>query len=173
MRDDNLVLRPFTDADVPAIARACADRDVARFIPHIPTPYSEDDARAYVQLTHELHEDGDRLPFAIANAETGELLGAIDVRLGDEGSIGYWIGPWARNRGIATTALTLLSQWAIDEGGVRRLLLMTHPANFASQRVAEKAGFRRVGTTSDHLPFQDGTTDALVFELLQSAAVRG
>jgi RimJ/RimL family protein N-acetyltransferase len=164
------VLRPFTDADVPAIARACADPEVTRFIPHIPTPYSEDDARAYVQFTTELHEDGNRLPFAIEDAQTGELLGAIDVRLGDEGSIGYWTGPWARNRGVATKALSLLSQWALDEGGVRRLLLLTHPANRASQRVAEKAGFRRVGMTRDHLPFQDGTTDAVVFELLRNAA---
>ena len=164
------MLRPFTDADVPAIARACADPEVARFIPHIPRPYTEDDARAYVKLTTDLQEDGTRLPFAIEEAETGELLGAIDVRLGDEGSIGYWIGPWARNRGVATRALTLLSQWAIDEGGVRRLLLMTHPENVASQRVAEKAGFRRIGAMNDHLPFQDGTTEAFVFELLPSAA---
>ena len=170
LTDGEINLRRFTDADIPAIVVACSDPDTTRFIPHIPTPYGEHDARAYIQLTHELQASGARLPLAIADARTDELLGAIDVRLGDEGSIGYWIGPWARNRGVATRALKLLSAWALEEGGVRRLLLMTHPANLASQRVAKKAGFRRISTIDDHLPFQDGTTEAALFELVPSAA---
>jgi hypothetical protein len=31
--------------------------------------------------------------------------------------------------------------------------------------VAEKAGFRRIGTTWDHPTFRDGTTEAVLFEL--------
>jgi RimJ/RimL family protein N-acetyltransferase len=53
----------------------------------------------------------------------------------------------------------------VTEGGVRRLQLTTHPENGASQRVAEKAGFCRIGTTHEHATFRDGTREAVLFEL--------
>jgi RimJ/RimL family protein N-acetyltransferase len=99
------------------------------------------------------------------NGDTDELLGAIDVRLGEIGSIGYWVGPWARNRGVATRALRLLGAWAIRDGGVRRLELITHPDNLASQRVAEKAGFVREGTRIHDPPFRDGRRENALFAL--------
>jgi RimJ/RimL family protein N-acetyltransferase len=67
----------------------------------------------------------------------------------------------ARGRGIATRALVLICEWAEQ----RPIHLTTHPENLASQRVAEKAGFRRIGITSDHPPFRDGTREAVLFEL--------
>ena len=154
-----------------AIAHACADPETARFIPLIPTPYTEDHARAYVAFTRELG-DRDRRPFAIADAETDELLGAIDVRLGEIGSIGYWVVPWARGRGVATTALSLLARWALEAGGVRRLELVTHPDNVASQRVAEKAGFTREGSRPHDPPFRDGTRESVLFARSRTEPVR-
>jgi RimJ/RimL family protein N-acetyltransferase len=165
LESSGLVLRPFQDGDIAAIAEACRDADTIRFIPHIPVPYTEDDARRYVAVTREWERDGARLALGIAAAESDELLGAIDVRVSDEGSIGYWIHPAARGRGVATRALRLLSRWAIEQGGVRRLELTTHPANGASQRVAEKAGFHRVCVVEREIRFRDGTTTVVVFEL--------
>ena len=165
LREGDLLLRPFRDEDAPAIAAACDDRDTARFIPGMPSPYSDDDARVYVELCKRWWAAGERCARAIVEAETGELLGSIDVRLGEEGSIGYWIAPGARGRGVATRALVLLSRWALAEGGVRRLELTTHPENGASQRVAEKAGFRRVGVREHDLAFGDGRRESVVFEL--------
>jgi RimJ/RimL family protein N-acetyltransferase len=168
LRDDVVVLRRFTGSDTSAVAAACADPDIARFIPGIPVPYTETDARAYIAMTEELWRERSRLAFAIADASTGTLLGAIDVRLGDVGSIGYWTAPEARKRGIATRALRLLSRWAVTEGGVERLELTTHPANLASQRVAQKAGFQREGVLRSHLRFSDGRRDSVLFSLLPS-----
>ena len=48
---------------------------------------------------------------------------------------------------------------------MRPLRLTTHPDNRASQRVAEKAGFKRIGSTADHPAFRDGTRTAALFEL--------
>jgi RimJ/RimL family protein N-acetyltransferase len=111
---------------------------------------------------------GDRLPFAVADATTDSLLGAIDVRLGEIGSIGYWMHPDARGRGAATRAVVLVSRWAVTEGGVQRLELTTHPENAASQRVAEKAGFHREGVYRGHLPFREGRRSSVMFSLLAS-----
>jgi RimJ/RimL family protein N-acetyltransferase len=45
-----------------------------------------------------------------------------------------------------------------------RLHIAAHPQNVASQRVAERAGFVRVGITPHSSRFHDGTGDVVRFE---------
>jgi RimJ/RimL family protein N-acetyltransferase len=163
LRDGELLLRPPTDADAPAIVAACQDPDLARFIPGFPSPYRESDARAWIASRRDVEASR---TFLIVNEATGGLSGAIEVRLGETGSIGYWITAEARGRGIATRATRLLAHWAVTEGGVERLELTTHPDNVASQRVAEKAGFTREGVLRGHTRFREGRRDSVMFSLL-------
>jgi len=162
---EGITLRPFEERDVSAIARAAQDEDLHRFIPELPFPYTEGDAAAYVTATRSWDER-ERLARAVVDAASGELLGSIDVRLGEVGSIGYWVAPWARGRGVATSALRALSRWALTSAGVERLELTTHPGNLASQRVAEKAGFQREGTLRSQVRFREGRRDSVIFSLL-------
>ena len=166
LADGVVRLRRFRPEDAPAVARACDDPETARFIPGMPTPYTEDDARAYLRRCERVWNVGGHRPFAIVPGDGEELLGAMEVRLGEVGSIGYWVAAAARNRGVATRAVRLLSRWALIEGGVERLELTTHPDNVASQRVAEKAGFTREGLLRSHLRFRDGRRDSVLFSLL-------
>ncbi|MEP6910979.1 MAG: GNAT family N-acetyltransferase [Actinomycetota bacterium] len=163
LREDELLLRPLTAADVPAIVAACQDPELARFIPGFPSPYTESHARSWVEGRPPLDK---ARTFLIVDADSGELYGAIEVRLGEVGSIGYWIAREARGRGIATGATELLSRWALTVGGVQRLELTTHPDNVASQRVAEKAGFTREGILRAHTAFPEGRRDSVMFSLL-------
>lgn len=165
LADGDLRLRAPTRADVPAIASICGDPELSRFIPGFPSPYTEDHAREWVDSRA---KDKDSRTFLAVDAETDRLYGAIEVRLGETGSIGYWTAADARNKGIATRALRLLSTWAVTGGGVQRLELTTHPENIASQRVAEKAGFVREGVLRNHMTFQDGRRDSVMFSLLPS-----
>jgi RimJ/RimL family protein N-acetyltransferase len=73
----------------------------------------------------------------------------------------------ARGRGVCTRALRLLSRHALDHLGLQRLQLVADPDNVASQRVAEKAGFRREGVLRAHLRHPDGRIrDSVMFSLL-------
>jgi RimJ/RimL family protein N-acetyltransferase len=166
LTDGTIRLRRFREIDLAGIVEACNDPETARFIPGMPSPYSEDDARAYLTSCERAWETDERLPFAIVEIDGDGLLGAIDLRPGENGSIGYWVAPGARGAGVATRALILLSRWAVLEGGVERLELTTHPENRASQRVAEKAGFVREGVLRSHLRFRDGRRDSVLFSLL-------
>jgi RimJ/RimL family protein N-acetyltransferase len=160
LRDDDLLLRPPVADDVDAIAVACSDEEMARFLPILPSPYGHSDAEWWVARCEQVWLDGDACPFVIVDASCGELLGAIEIRPGDR-TIGYWVAAPARGRGVATRALELVCNWYLE----RPLSLMTHPDNVASQRVAEKAGFRRVGTREHRPAFRDGVTEAAVFQL--------
>jgi [ribosomal protein S5]-alanine N-acetyltransferase len=83
------------------------------------------------------------------------------------GHIGYWCAPAARGRGVVTRALRLLSRYAFDELALLRLELITDPDNVGSQRVAEKAGYRREGVLRSHLDHPDGRRrDSVMFSLL-------
>ncbi|HEU4347359.1 MAG TPA: GNAT family protein [Actinoplanes sp.] len=83
----------------------------------------------------------DRLvAYAIADAGTGELLGNLALSPAHE--LSYWVVPAARGRGVATRAVRLLLARAWS-AGVDRVVLHAHVDNVGSQRVAERAGFRR------------------------------
>ena len=92
----------------------------------------------------------------IEDAPTAEGSGTIGLRLFPDdrrlAEVGYSLRRRARGRGAATTALRLVSNWAIEELGIQRVNLMTAPENVASQRVAERAGFTREGLLRAWMP---------------------
>jgi ribosomal-protein-alanine N-acetyltransferase len=165
LRDGDLELRPFTLDDVPAIVEACNDPEIQHWIPMIPRPYSEEDARAFVQ--GEVSGIGQH-QFAIA--ENGFLVGSIGLGISEfsrNGHIGYWCAPQARGRGLITRALRLISKHGFEDLRLERLELITDPDNHASQRVAEKVGFQREGVLRSHLLHPDGRRrDSVMFSLL-------
>lgn len=165
LHSGNLLLRAPDERDVDAIVAACRDPEISRFIPFVPSPYTEDDARAFLADVREAWRESPERTFAVADAERDEFLGVVTIRLREGGSVGYWLKREARGRGVMTRAVRAVVEWACEEQGIERLVLTAHPDNVASQRVAEKAGFRRVGTTSDHPVFSDGTREAVLFEL--------
>jgi RimJ/RimL family protein N-acetyltransferase len=164
-----LALRKLRFADAPWIAAACKRPEMARFIPMLPSPYSEADALAFVEYAERAWDDGSSAPFAIETAE-GEPLGAVEVHLSaiDPGlaGVGYWLRPEGRGRGAATEAVSLVCEWAFRALGVERMSLITDPENVASQRVAERAGFRREGLLRAWEPTRDGRRDSVMFSLL-------
>lgn len=169
LSDGVVALRPWLPEDVPLVARACADPEIARWIPSIPQPYTPAHAEEYVALTQKLWADGLGAPFAIVDAQTGDLLGSIGVgpRSRTVGEVGYWVRAEARRRQVATRALVLVSRWALRSTAMTRLQLRTDAANRASQRVAERGGFLREGLLRANGVARDGSPrDEVMFSLL-------
>lgn len=163
IRTERLVLRRPRQADLSAVVAACQDAEIPRFIPYVPVPYGEVEGRAFLDSVDRAWEDSDERTFAIC-AEDDVLFGAVTVRLREGGTVGYWLAPSARGRGLMTEAVTAVVRWAHDEHGIQCLRLWTHPENLASQAVAERAGFVRVGLGEHLPPFRDGTTVGVEFK---------
>lgn len=72
--------------------------------------------------------------------------------------VGYYLHPDVWGRGLATRALIL-----VRDRAPQPIVLCTHPRNERSQRVAERAGFRRDGVVERYARFKDGETTALRF----------
>ena len=58
LQDGVVLLRPWTDRDVPAIAAACNEDELAQWLDQIPHPYTEKDAREYVASTRRGWREG-------------------------------------------------------------------------------------------------------------------
>jgi RimJ/RimL family protein N-acetyltransferase len=106
---------------------------------------------------------------AIAGAETGDYLGAVDLHIVVEdrrGHIGYLVAPWARRRGVAVRAVNLIVAHGFERLGLGRIEIVTHPDNLVSQRVAERAGFEREATLRSYLLHRNRRNDGVMFSRL-------
>jgi RimJ/RimL family protein N-acetyltransferase len=99
LRDGDLLLRPIERGDADALAIACDDEEIARFVPLMPSPYTREDADEWVERCAKVWRTGEAFPFAIVDAESHALVGSIEL---ESGSVGYWVARWARGRGVAT-----------------------------------------------------------------------
>jgi RimJ/RimL family protein N-acetyltransferase len=171
LTDGTVVLRLPRDADAPAIAAACCDPEIARWIP-VPTPYRLEDARTFVAFAAEAWSTGREPTFVIADSASRTLVGTIAIhRRPDEpgkAAVGYWLAPEARGRGAATRAVRLVVRWAFTvEPNLIRMELLTLVGNEASGRVALRAGFAREGVLRRYLPFRGELVDAVMFAQLR------
>jgi RimJ/RimL family protein N-acetyltransferase len=149
LSDGVVTLRPWGEpGDVEAITAACNDRAIAEFLDQIPSPYTERDARAYIEVSQAGWQQGTMTNFAIV--EAGVPVGSLGVRWLDgldEGTaeVGYWMASEARGRGLCTRAVRLASRWVLEDAGASRLQLRADEENTASNKVAQNAGFIREG----------------------------
>ncbi|GAA3591699.1 hypothetical protein GCM10022223_02850 [Kineosporia mesophila] len=165
-------LRAARESDVPRFVQGHADPANKRWIPGIEETYTETDARAHLERDAESAAAGRVLSWVVADPELDVMLGEVLVfvqSLRDgQGEIGYWMHPEGRGRGLATEAAFLAARHAllpVEEGGLgwNNLGLRASADNLASQRVAERAGFRRVGVERNiHQPPSGGARTGLM-----------
>jgi RimJ/RimL family protein N-acetyltransferase len=165
----SVLLRPWRADDVDAVFAACQDPEVQRWTV-VPVPYRREDAETFVgQIAERTEAEGGAL-FAVVDRASGALAGSIGLfpPADGVGEIGYWSVAAFRGRGRMTEALVLLTRWAFDEVGLRRLELMVDPRNDASRRLGERAGFVVEGTLRQRSLQRGVPVDDVVLGLLAS-----
>jgi RimJ/RimL family protein N-acetyltransferase len=129
------------------VAGLVADPEVQRFT-RIPEPPPDDFARTWIDRYRDGRRDGTCEGFAVLDSDGGfvglGLAPAMDLGAG-ELELGYIVASGARGRGVATEILRLLTDWAIQTIGAERAFLIIDVENGASQRVAERCGYRHEG----------------------------
>ena len=173
-------LRPWRADDAEAVFAACQDEEVQRWT-EVPVPYLREHAEGFVGEFAAQTWAAGGAQFAVETVHGGVLSGAVTLFPPRDGVGvgGYWTVAGQRGRGYTGEALRLLSAWAFETVGLRRMELVVHPDNDGSRRVAESAGFRAEGILRQRSVHRGVPVDDVVFGLLATdprppiAALRG
>jgi RimJ/RimL family protein N-acetyltransferase len=156
-----LLLRPWTEQDVPAMVAAYRDPVMRHWLRRPVTTAQE--ARQIIQARCADRRAGTGFSFAVLQSEAdgvaGDLVGSVTIRRLDRaavsGEVGYWVTAPSRGRGIAPRALNAAGEWAFRlprHRPLEQLELIHAVGNLASCRVANKAGFPLTAVLPPLLP---------------------
>ncbi|HSK25358.1 MAG TPA: GNAT family N-acetyltransferase [Jiangellales bacterium] len=150
LRDGTVLLSPAVPADADAVTAACQDPQVQEWTT-VPSPYVRGDAEDFLgRLVPAGWESGTGTTWAVRDGAGRPLAGMIGLSGIANGSaeVGFWTAPEARGRGLTTAALRLATGHALDPQGLdlQRVVWTAFVGNWASRRVAWRAGYRVEGT---------------------------
>jgi RimJ/RimL family protein N-acetyltransferase len=181
LRTERLILRPWTEAEIDALAAACQDPETQRYVP-LPSPYTRADAETFIRQTAPNgRAAGTDIVFGVFEAATGRPIAAVglhrikdlDAPYGGVAEIGYFTAPQARGRGVMTEAAREVCRWGFDALGLARIEWVAIVGNEPSWRVVEKLGFTREGTLRSWLVQHGERKDAWIGSLLREEANPG
>jgi [ribosomal protein S5]-alanine N-acetyltransferase len=112
---------------------------------HLPFPYKESDAEEFIQF---VQKENPQSTFAIEYE--GQFCGVCGLMLQTDvyrktSEIGYWLGEPFWNKGIATAAVKLLTQYGFKQLDLVRIHTGVFEYNLASMKVLEKCGYEKAG----------------------------
>jgi RimJ/RimL family protein N-acetyltransferase len=161
----------------PVVLRAFADQDAHLAVELGTTPTSPSSAACrrptaqqaleWIQRQRGQLAEGARFSFAIADAGSGNAVGAIGLGLRDlsagRATAGYAVSPAHRSHGFVTSALKALTRFAWTIPGLYRVELYIEPWNRSSIHVAEAAGYQREGLLRSYQEIGGTRRDMLLY----------
>ena len=169
----NISLRRYTPDDVDAFWEAVRESvdQVAPWMPWCHPDYSRDESQRWIQYCEAAWTRGVAYEFAIVD-ERNRILGGCGLNeLRPENliaNLGYWVRTSAMRKGVATAAVSQITDFAFSRTSLMRLEIVVAATNYRSVRVAEKSGALREGIAHDRLQLHGKTHDAVVFAMLRS-----
>jgi [ribosomal protein S5]-alanine N-acetyltransferase len=144
LRDELVSLRPWRKTDLVTIVEASRDPYIPK-VTSVPAPFTKGAGERWLERQDVRSRSGLGISLAIADPESDEAVGAVVLmqRGGGVHGLGYWLLPPARGRGLASSAVALVVEWAVAQRDVAELEALVEPWNERSARVVERAGFAR------------------------------
>ena len=153
LTDDVIFLRPLRPQDAGAHL-AGEDDEIATWLSGGRSTTVT--VRRYITRSLEdLQKNGPRRAFGVFDGATGSLIGSIEANLSlpqlnsEQANVSYGVFAAWRGKGIAPRALRLVCEYLKTSTDTRQVVLRIAPANQASIRVAEKAGFKFIGVEKE------------------------
>ena len=164
IKADRWKLRAWRPGDEPSLARYANNRKVwMNLRDSFPHPYTPGHAAAWVESVKDLAPVTD---FAIT--DSADAIGGIGLTVLDDvhrrsAEVGFWLGEPFWGKGIASTALKALTEYAFESFDLIRLQANVFEWNLASARVLEKCGFICEGRMRNSATKGGQTIDQLLY----------
>ena len=161
-------LEPLSLEHVDGLRLAAADGELWNLrVTSVPEPHR---TQAYV---HAALETKDRLPFAVIDSSSGEVLGTTSYHdilpAIDRVEIGYtWYARSVQRSHVNTSCKLLLLSHAFDTLGCAVVGFRTDNFNYASQKAIERLGAKKDGVIRHHGLRRDGTVrDTVMYSIVR------
>jgi ribosomal-protein-alanine N-acetyltransferase len=171
---ERLILRPPRPTDVSEMRRAVRT-NAAHLRPWTVAPAAGEDpssltaiSRAVVRHRREWKRGQSFVFLLLPRADENRVVGRVTL-LGilrgayQNAYLGYWIDAAEQNRGLMTEGVRAATTFAFRAAGLHRVQAAVMPRNLASQRVLEKAGYRREGLAARYLCIAGAWEDHALF----------
>ena len=169
-----LLLRKFGAEDAARLPQLCGAFEVSGMCMKVPHPYSEDDARYFLE---HVCTAASSLTLAIVRREDDELMGCVSLDAISEvsASLGYWLGRAFWGQGFATEAARAIVAHGFSSLGLERVHGAHFVENPASGAVMRKLGFLATGDTAIARCMARGGVElpTVLLRLARTSAVTG
>jgi RimJ/RimL family protein N-acetyltransferase len=172
LSDESVGLRFTAQRDIPEILIAYEDDPQLHIRVGKRRPPSGAELGQELEAAKAKRAQGIRASLAILEPPADECLGEITVQEIDwdhaRASLGVWVAPGSRNRGLARRALRLAARWLFDACRLKRIALLTDQDNEPMLRAARAAGFREERVLRSYGRERNVRGDMAVLSLLPS-----
>lgn len=163
---ERLILRPLELRDADQIQQIFPHWGIVRhLLNRVPWPYPADGARQFCELLAlPQMKTGEAWHWTLRLKDCpGRLIGAINLRRGQENNRGFWLGlPW-QGQGLMSEACRWANDFWFETLRCRVLRVSKAVENLASRRISEKQGMRRVGVVMRD--YVSGTLPSEIWEI--------
>ena len=161
-----LILRPYTESDIPDLVSLVGAREVAATTLRIPHPYIEQDARAFLEIARE----GNRIWLAVTLRGDGSQIGGMGLTVDEQhqhAELGYWLGLPYWRQGYATEGTRAMLRYGFEDLGLHRIFASHFKHNPASGNILRKLGMRHEGCQREHLRKWGEFVDSELYGILR------
>lgn len=144
-----LILRPLELADAPAIQHLFPQWEVVRYLATIvPWPYPVDGAEKFIrEIALPAMARGESWNWTLRlKTDPENLIGAINLRKGEDNNRGFWIVPERRGQGLMSEAADAVTEYWFEIPKFPVLRVPKAVPNEASRRISVKQGMRVIAT---------------------------
>lgn len=146
---EHVGLRLAAERDIPEILIAHQDDPQLFSRLGLKRPPSGAELGRQMELAERERETGVRVRLTIVEPGSDDCRGRVSVHSIDwesgHAELGMWLAPQARGRGLARSALRLVSAWLFEKWGLELVQLLTEPDNEHMLSAARAAGFVEEG----------------------------
>lgn len=147
LRGKLITLRRPRRSDASVIRSIANNRSVSKYLPEMPHPYSEGNARAMINESHHYGRTGSAYTFCIVENSNSDLMGCVGLRNVNSNDrnaeMWYWLGRKYWHKGYASDAVRLTLQFAFESLHLMKVYAVVQESNVASVNLLERHGFTR------------------------------
>jgi RimJ/RimL family protein N-acetyltransferase len=170
LETERLIVRRFTDADLPILLAYRNDPEIARF--QSWESFSQHEAQAFLQeqLTLEPGQPGKWFQFALELKSSGLLIGDCALHVDEErrqGEIGFTLARQSQCQGFAIEAVSKVLEYAFTQLNLHRIVAITDCRNQSSIALLERLGLRREGHFIQNIFFKGEWGDEYSYAILK------